>query len=238
MCLIWVPLYIIQGLPRYPPVPVGHLHQHPLLPTPCVIRAIPCVNYMTIIFYRVGDYVPKHVAPPHEKKGLCLKDRNLSKFSTKMCLQYSITNHFLLLHLILYVAPRRVSSFIVNILFATSIIASTPVFESSLTVVSNKLFSFGFSLLILCVESLSSFSMRPFFLIAEPWCYLLILSSFGVAEVDVLQLSSSTVIRCRMCLREFFEVDCFYLKNILSPNNKIIELGDVKVLSLTLVDHV
>ncbi|KAE9522329.1 hypothetical protein AGLY_017275 [Aphis glycines] len=31
---------------------------------------------------------------------------------------------------------------------------------------------------------------------------------------------------------------CFYLKNILSPNNKIIELGDVKVLSLTLVDHV
>ncbi|KAE9522065.1 hypothetical protein AGLY_017538 [Aphis glycines] len=50
-------------------------------------------------------------------------------------------------------------------------------------------------------------SMRPFFLIAEPWCYLLILSSFGVAEVDVLQLSSSTVIRCRMCLREFFEVD-------------------------------
>ncbi|KAE9532958.1 hypothetical protein AGLY_009386 [Aphis glycines] len=54
MCLIWVPLYIIQGLPRYPPVPVGHLHQHPLLPTPCVIRAIPCVNYMTIIFYRVA----------------------------------------------------------------------------------------------------------------------------------------------------------------------------------------
>ncbi|KAE9541331.1 hypothetical protein AGLY_004576 [Aphis glycines] len=58
MCLIWVPLYIIQGLPRYPQVPVGHLHLHPLIPTHCVIRAIPCVNYMTIIFYRVGDYVP------------------------------------------------------------------------------------------------------------------------------------------------------------------------------------
>ncbi|KAE9523301.1 hypothetical protein AGLY_016249 [Aphis glycines] len=52
-------------------------------------------------------------------------------------------------------------------------------------------------------------SMCPFFLIAEPWCYLLILSSFGVAEVDVLQLSSSTVIRCRMCLRELLEVDIF-----------------------------
>ncbi|KAE9539576.1 hypothetical protein AGLY_004828 [Aphis glycines] len=38
-----------------------------------------------------SDYISEHVAPPHEKKGLCLKDRNLSKFSTKMCLQYSIT---------------------------------------------------------------------------------------------------------------------------------------------------
>ncbi|KAE9543754.1 hypothetical protein AGLY_002150, partial [Aphis glycines] len=55
MCLIWAPLYIIQGLPRYPQVPVGHLHLHPLLPTHCVIRAIPCVNYMIIIFYRVAD---------------------------------------------------------------------------------------------------------------------------------------------------------------------------------------
>ncbi|KAE9521720.1 hypothetical protein AGLY_017880 [Aphis glycines] len=38
-----------------------------------------------------SDYISEHVAPPHEKKGLCLKDRNLSKFSTKMvnlqCLQ-------------------------------------------------------------------------------------------------------------------------------------------------------
>ncbi|KAE9521900.1 hypothetical protein AGLY_017707, partial [Aphis glycines] len=43
MCLIWTPLYIIQGLPWYPQVPVSHLHLHPLLPTHCVIRAIP--NY-------------------------------------------------------------------------------------------------------------------------------------------------------------------------------------------------
>ncbi|KAE9523285.1 hypothetical protein AGLY_016233 [Aphis glycines] len=65
MCLIWVPLYIIQGLPRYPQVPVCHLHLHPLLPTHCVICAIPCVNYMTIIFYRV---VSEHVAQPLDNK--------------------------------------------------------------------------------------------------------------------------------------------------------------------------
>ncbi|KAE9521315.1 hypothetical protein AGLY_018284 [Aphis glycines] len=57
MSLIWAPLYIIQGLPRYLHVPDGQQHLHPLLPTHCVICAIPCVNYMTIIFYRghTGD---------------------------------------------------------------------------------------------------------------------------------------------------------------------------------------
>ncbi|KAE9543164.1 hypothetical protein AGLY_003075 [Aphis glycines] len=171
MCLIWVPLYIIQGLPRYPQVPVGHLHLHPLLPTHCVIRAIPCVNYMTIIFYRVGDYVPSvfyrvgHTGDdafgviiyqstlhlPTKKKVYVSKTEIFQSLvqkwlSYKLLQYYSvynirlqvieishtlqfpvcfyIQNHFLLLHLILYVAPRRVSSFIVNILFATSIIAN------------------------------------------------------------------------------------------------------------------
>ncbi|KAE9525832.1 hypothetical protein AGLY_014058, partial [Aphis glycines] len=55
MCLFGAPLYIIQGLPRYLQVPDGQQHLHPLLPTHCVICAIPCVNYMTIIFYRVAD---------------------------------------------------------------------------------------------------------------------------------------------------------------------------------------
>ncbi|KAE9523782.1 hypothetical protein AGLY_015842 [Aphis glycines] len=141
-----------------------------------------------------------------------------------------------------------------------NILCSTPVFESSLTVVSNKLFSFGFFFILSKIHNIRQYcrfsvwvsvlkkklnnlydgvfnskgdatrvrrlkllnikkkimltqrwfeSMCPFSLIAEPWCYLLILSSFGVAEVDVLQLSSSTVIRCRMCLRELFEVDIF-----------------------------
>ncbi|KAE9522675.1 hypothetical protein AGLY_016948 [Aphis glycines] len=158
-----------------------------------------------------SDYISEHVAPPHEKKGLCLKDRNLSKFSTKMCLQYSITTkcidecHHLLL---IYYSQHLLSRYSVT---------GSGDLEFHLAVLE---------ILYRPHEILNIIMILPMFpYLKKIKCYLLILSSFGVAEVDVLQLSSSTVIRCRMCLREFFEVD-------------IIELGDVKVLSLTLVDHV